>query len=225
MLDTLQTDSIMRSLRHLVIAAACATLAPTVVHAQFLQYTTLAAWQASVLTPGVDTFNDLAFGAVAAPLARTAGSVTYQAGVSAPATSFYNVGPATDRWLSTVGVADTITFTSFSTPIRAIAGNFFGTDGPGAALPSATIRVWATSATGTSTFTLNNTTTSSFFGLTSTSNITSLRIAAVQPATPVYVTANDLRVSTAVVPEPATVLLLGAGLIVLGGALRQRSTY
>lgn len=215
----------MRSLRHLLVIAACATLSPSVAHAQFLQYTTLAAWQASVLTPGVDTFNDLAFGAIAAPLTRTAGSVTYQAGVAAPATSFYNVGPTTDRWLSTVGVTDTISFTGFSTPIRAIAGNFFGTDEPGAALPSTTIRVWATNASGTSVFTLNNTTTTSFFGLTSTSNITSLRITAVQGATPAYVTANDLRVSTTVVPEPETMLMLGTGLLMLGVVTRRRATY
>jgi hypothetical protein len=213
----------MRSLRQLVLIAVSA-LSPAAAHAQFLQYTTLASWQASVLTPGLDTFNDLAAGNVAAPLTRTAGSITYRAGVAAPATSFFNVGPTADRWLSTFQPVDTIVFNTFSTPVRAIGANFFGTDGPGAALASSTLRIWATDASGTSVFTVSNTNATSFFGLTSTSNITSLRVTAVQPVTPTYVTVNDLRLATTVVPEPSTVILIGSGLLVIGVMTHRRRT-
>ncbi|MCU0647195.1 MAG: PEP-CTERM sorting domain-containing protein [Gemmatimonadaceae bacterium] len=215
----------MRSLRTslLSVLSAAALAAPQTVHAQFLQYTTLAAWQASVLNPGVDTFNDLAFGTAAAPLNRTAGSFAYRASVAITGQQFYNVGPTTDRWLSTFSSADTIVLNTFATPVRAVSGFFFGTDTPGAFLPNVTVRVLATNASGTQTFTLPNTTTTSFFGLTSTSDITSVRLTVIQPGgTAAFITANDLRLAQTVVPEPSTYLMLGTGLLMLGVVARKR---
>ncbi|MCU0633567.1 MAG: PEP-CTERM sorting domain-containing protein [Gemmatimonadaceae bacterium] len=208
----------------LLAAAVVALSTPATSHAQFLQYTTLAAWQASVLNPGVDTFNDLPTGTLAGPLNRTAGSFAYRASVAIAGQNFYNVGPAADRWLSTFASADTIVLNTFATPVRAVGGFFFGTDAPGAFLPNVTIRVFATTAIGTSVFTLPNTTTTSFFGLTSTANITSVRITAVQPTTgpAPFVTANDLRLAQTVVPEPDTYLMLGTGLVLLGVVTRRR---
>lgn len=215
----------MRSLftRFVTAIVASSTIAVSTAHAQFLQYTTLAAWQATVLTPSVDTFNDLAFGTLAGPLNRTAGSIGYRASVAITGQSFYNVGPTGDRWLSTFQSNDTLVFNTFATPVRAIAASFFGTDSPGNALANTTVRVWATNAAGTSVFTLNNQNSGSFFGLTSTSNITSLRVTAVQPpGNNAWVTVNDFRVSTTVVPEPSTVLLLASGLLVLAVSTRRR---
>jgi hypothetical protein len=215
----------MRTLRtvSLTLFAAAALAAPQAAHAQFLQYTTLAAWQASVLNPGVDTYNDLAFGTTAAPLNRTAGSFAYRASTAIAGQQFYNVGPTADRWLSTFSQADTIVLNTFATPVRAVSGFFFGTDAPGAFLPNVTVRVLATNASGTQTFTLPNTTTSSFFGLTSTTDITSVRVTVIQPGgTAAFVTANDVRLAQTVVPEPSTYLMLGAGLLTLGVVARRR---
>lgn len=188
-----------------------------------MQYTTLASWQSSVLTPSVDTFNDLPAASLAGPLNRTAGPIGYRASVAILGQQFYNVGPTSDRWLSTFAALDTMVFNTFSTPVRAIGGNFFGTDAPGTALGSTTIRIWATNAAGTSVFTLPSASSSTFFGLTSTSNITSFRVTAVQPSVGnAWVTANDFRLAQTVVPEPGTILLLASGMLVLGVVARRR---
>lgn len=182
--------------------------------AQVTTYSSLSAWLAAVSSPSVDTFNELSLDVNNPPLSlsRSIGTYSY---VARAAEGLFSVGPVGDTWLSTNLADDRLQFDSFSASVRAIGGNFFGTDFEGAFLPTGTLRVsWMTSA-GNGFLDLVNPSTTTFFGLTVNGTITSLSLQNLSPDDAAYwPTANDLRLAT-VVPEPSTYLLVGMALAML----------
>jgi PEP-CTERM motif len=217
----MRTNRIARTILATVVAIAL----PAVAQAQLTTYTTLASYLAAISAPGTDNFNALALGTTpAGPLTRTAGAYSYRA-TSGGDGLFYIAGSATDRWLSNNTPTAAITFDNFTSSVRGVGGYFFGNDVSGNFYAGQTIRVTATTASGTLQQLLTNTTTGTFLGFVSTSAFTSIMIEVIQPAVggTAWVTANDVVLGAArVVPEPATFALFASGLLILGVLAQRR---
>lgn len=215
-------------MRKLAFAAAVLTAAlASPSQAAITIYTSQAAFLAAVTTPGVDTFETLSItGSTPSPITRTAGTYGYTA--SASTSSFFGAGTNADHWLSTNLATDSITFSSFTGGVRALGGLFFGSDISGL-FAAGSVTLTATDASGSVTQTITNATTSSFLGFVSTGPLTSVTISAVQPATPLWPTVNNLTLAGAAtptpgVPEPATWAMMIVGFGLVGAAMRRRAT-
>jgi hypothetical protein len=206
------------SLKTLSLAVLLCTAAAA--QADVLVFTDRTAFLAAVRVPGTDTFNDLAMVQIPSPLARTAGAYSYRA--SALINDFYPAGSGADIWLATNAAADTITFSNFSSGLRAFGGNFFGSDAFGAFSPGRTMVLTATDGTTTRTVNLYDTTTSTFLGFVSSNPLTSVMLRPQGlPGVVYWATAND--VILAAVPEPQTYGMLLGGLALIGFAARRRA--
>jgi hypothetical protein len=213
------------TMRYLALAAAIVIAGTSgTAYAGPTIYNTQAGYLAAVGTTGVDTFETLSItGSTPSPITRAAGAYGYTASVST--TSFFGAGTNADKWLSTNTATDTITFTNFTGGVAGFGGFFFDSDITGAyALGSIVITV--TDASGTSSFTINNATTSSFIGFVSTGGpLISATVAAVQPSTPIWPTINNLTLAgaraTAGVPEPATWAMMIMGFGLMGASMRR----
>lgn len=155
-----------------------------------------------------ENFNSIPDGTYTSPLAGNSGPVNW----SATALSSLAVNSGT---VSTTSPG-TLTFSFTGAPLNGVGGNFFATDGafnPVSALVFVTLNngtSYAGVISSSSTFT-------GFYSTTST--ITSVAIQAINPSSPVFATADNLKFAT-VVPAPGAVALLGlAGLV--GGRRRR----
>ena len=187
-------------------------------------YTTAASFAAATTAPGVDTYTGFSItGTTPSPITRTAGSYSYTA--TASTSTFFGAGTTANPWLSTNIATDSITFSGFSAGVDAVGGNFFDSDLAGA-FAAGDITLTATDSTGSTTFTILGATTDSFLGfVSSTSSMLSLVVSAVQPATPIWPTVDNLtlaKAAVAAVPEPETYALMLAGLGLLGFVARRR---
>ena len=185
-------------------------------------YNSQAAYLAAVGATGVDTFDNLSnAGPTATPITRTAGAFGYSA---ATPNDFYGAGSGGDYWLSTNVATDTITFNNFTGGVVGFGGLFFGSDINGL-FKAGGVTVSATDATGTTTFTINNATTSSFIGFVSSGPMLSATVFAVQPTSGyLWPTVNNLTLAgaaTSGVPEPATWAMLFLGFGGMGYTLRR----
>lgn len=200
-------------------------MAASAAHADVTVYTDRTAFLAAITLPGTDTYNDLSGALTPSPLMRTAGSYGYRASAG-PVSVFYPAGTASDRWLATDAASDAITFSNFSTGVRAFGGNFFGSDISGAFSPGHTVVLTATDGTTTRTVNLANSTTTSFLGFISTNPLTSVTLRPDGlPGSVYWATANNVTLGmVSAVPEPATYGMLMAGLGLFGFMARRRKS-
>lgn len=201
------------------IAAAALLTAGAAAHASFTAYTSQASFAAAVAAPAVDNFDGISASFLVSPATRSAGAYSYRA---TAAGDFYVLNhSASDNWLSTFGFVP-VTLNNFSASVRGVGGFFFGVDAGDNVLPTRTITIVATDASGASTQTITNASDTKFFGLVSTGSITSLAISV--SGSGAYVTMNDITLgAAAVVPEPTSGVLLASGLTgVIGATLRRR---
>ena len=191
--------------------------------AAFTVYTSAADFAAATSAPGVDGFTDLSSRPIDSPLVRNAGAYGYTASAT---TQFYVVGSMGNPYLSTDSETDSITFSNFTGGVRAIGGNFFGTDFAGD-FSQGPLSLTATDADGSFTQLVNSSSTSGFLGFVSTGALTSLVLQAAL-STDVYPAVDNLVLAQvsplAAIPEPATYAMLLAGLGVMGMVARRRKT-
>lgn len=176
-------------------------------HAAITVYTTEASFLAAVSTPGVDTFTDFSItGNTPSPIYRSAGAYRYTAAV---VDSFFGAGTTSNPWLSTNLAADPITFNWFTGSVRAIGGNFFGSN-IGGMFAAGSVTLTATDASGRVTQTIAGATTSSFMGFVSNRPIRSLVVSAVQPTSGIFLWATVDNLTLALPGAvPATQLAFG----------------
>ena len=104
--------------------AAVALMAASTSQAAITVYTNLAAFTAATSNPGTDTYTGFSIlGQTTSPITRTAGAYTYTAATPG---NFYGAGTTANPWLSTNQALDSITFSGFTSTVRGIGGNFFG---------------------------------------------------------------------------------------------------
>ena len=206
----------------LAVAALLAISAAS--QAAITVFTSQASFLAAVTAPGVDTFTGFSVTALTpSPVIRSAGSYTYTA--SAP-DGFFGGGSAANPYLSTNTAADAITFGSFGGGVRAIGGNFFGSDVDGA-FSAGSLTLLATDALGASVTQTITGSLTSFVGFVSTGAMNSLVLSSVQPAGGfLWPGADNLTLAAAAavtaVPEPETYALMLGGLGLLGFISRRR---
>jgi PEP-CTERM motif len=209
----------------IALAALVASTAPA--QAAITIYTSLAAFNAATSAQGTDTFAGFSIVvSTPSPITRTAGAYGYTGTVST--TSFFGAGTTANPWLSTNTATDTMTFNGFTGGVQAAGGNFFGSTIAGT-FQLGDVTITATDSSGTVTQTIVGATTSSFLGFVSSSAITSVTVASVQPQVGFlwptldnFVLAKRAGMQGAI-PEPGTWLMMLAGFGLVGGALRRRN--
>jgi len=206
------------------LAVAALVLSAGASHAAFVNtFATLAAFNAGTAQQGTDQYTGLSVvGSTPSPLARatqTGTLYTYTAD-AAPAGTFFGGGTAGNPFLSTNTATDTITINTFSPAIRAIGGNFFGSDVAGAFALGNVAIVITDSLGATFNQTITNASQTGFLGVLSNGFITSLTVTTVQPTTGfIWPSADNLVLA---VPEPGTYGLMLAGLGIVGFLARRR---
>jgi hypothetical protein len=131
-----------------------------------------------------------------------------------------NPGNATEIWLSTQIATDIMTITNTGQSITGIGGHFFLTDFSGAVIPG-TIRA---SLSDGSFYDLTDQLPTDFWGVTGTSPFTSLTLEYLgNPEADAWITVGSLSVGIAAVPEPATLSMVGLGMVGGLGLARRRS--
>ena len=204
------------------LALAALLLSVGSAHAVLTVYTAQASFLAAINAPGTDTYANFSItGSTPSPINRFAGAYAYTA--SASGSSFYGAGTTANPWLSTNTAADTITFSGLAGDVRGIGGNFFSSNSNGL-FTAGSVTLTATDGSGSSTQTIVGSTVSSFLGFVSNGPMTSLTLASVQGASPIWPTADNLTigVGVGVVPEPQTYALMLAGLGMVGFLARRR---
>jgi PEP-CTERM motif len=197
-------------------------------HAALTVYTSAAEFAAATMKPGVDTFADLSVGGLTtSPISRVAGSYGYSA--SSPG-DFFATAANGYPYLSPNLADDPMVFYDFTSGVRGVAGNFFGSDIDGVYLPGS-ITVVATDLLGaTASYTVDAESSSvgGFLGFVSDTSFTSVWVTASQANYALWPTLSSLTLAAAgdgdpvPIPEPASSLLMILGLSLVGLASRHR---
>ena len=206
------------------LAVAALMLSAGASHAAFVNtFTSLASFNAGTVQQGTDLFDGLLItGGTPSPLPRgtQVGTVYSYTADATPAGTFFGGGTFANPFLSTNIATDTIILTGFSPAIRAIGGNFFGSDPFGAFIVGTmTIEVRDTFGA-TFTQTITNAAQAGFLGVLSNGFIESLTITSVQPAVGFIGPSADNLVMA--IPEPGSYALMLAGLGFVGFMARRR---
>lgn len=207
----------MTSRMHTLLLAPMVLAGALAGHAQaaITHFDNAASFAAAAGQPATDSFDGLALDFIPAPLVRTVGSTSYSVRADG---GLYGTGSAADTWLSTSLSGVTLTFDGFAGGVRAVGGNFFGTDITGLLQAGTAVTLTATDAGGaTATHTLTDALPSSFAGFVSTTGMVSLTVEV--DSMDAWATANNM---VTAVPEPGTYGLMLAGLAGIIAWRRQR---
>lgn len=188
-------------------ASALALGVTSTSHGAIVVFTSQAAFNAAILSPGVDDFYGLnTTAATPGPLNRFAGPYSYTASST---DVFYGAGTAANPSLSTGRATSTITFRNFASGVVGLGGNFFGTNFAGAFAPGS-VTLTATDGSGSVTQTIAFPQVFEFLGFVSTGPLTSVTLSAVQPVTGEFLwpTADNLTLAL-VIPAPSVLATLG----------------
>jgi len=192
-----------------LLAAALLCIAGTA-HADITTSTSLASFLAATGGGSTDSFADLTINSSLGTntLARTAGGFGYTASTQ---TEFFVVPVASAVALSTGTFSDTVSFAGFTSPVRALGANFYGTNILGE-VAAGGLTVVATDINGlVKTQTLAGNSASGFLGFISDVPLVSVVLSMTTPNTSVWATVDNVVLSA--VPEASTWLMA-----LLGGA-------
>lgn len=209
------------------LAAACLAIGAGSSHAALTVVTSLASFTSGTTATGTDGFTGLSItGSTPSPLLRaTQTGTAYNYSATAETTSFFGAGTTANPWLSTNTATDSVLFSGFAGSIRAIGGNFFGSNIAGL-FQAGDVTLTAVDSFGaTLTQTITGATTTSFLGFFSTGTITTLTLSSVQPLGGGFLwpTVDNLVMGQlAPIPEPGTYALMFAGLAAVGAMVRRR---
>lgn len=179
-------------------------------------YTNEAAFNATLASSSVDTYDDLpAYSPLSVTISRSAGPYSYTA--NAP-NQLYTAGVGADVWLSTNFNSDDILLTPSAGLPTAMGGYFFTSDINGAADPG-NLQITVIDVNGTQSFSLVNTSPSTFLGFTSDSTIVQVQVRVSSSPIDVWPAINNL-IFGQVVPAPGAASMLGLGWLIV--ARRRR---
>lgn len=220
----------------LLRAAALAALACTAGAAQATITVSTSLSSFTTAAGGVvstDSFSDLTINQSLNTLttSRTVGSLGYDLSssnlttdaVNAPSGLFV-VPVASAVAVSTQFYTDTLTFSNFVNPVKAVGANVYGTNVLGE-LGTLALTIKATDINGlTLTTTSAGSSTSGFVGFVSDVALASVVISATTANTDRWVTVDNVTLAAAPVPEPSSwLLMLAGGAAVLSLAKRRRA--
>lgn len=216
-----------KSLKKNVVSAAwLAAFSVASVNAASVSYTDRALFDAATTNAGTDNFSALNNGAnlVVSSVSRTAGSYGYTA---SSAEGLY-AGAEADGFLSTNVRADGVVLSGWSANITAIGANFFGSELSGNYRNGWPMVIDILESDGDIfSFTLLDTTPTSFFGYVADSSITSLTAKSLN--VDVWPSIDNLTLAQAAsttgndVPEPASAALLGLAIAGLAAVRRRKA--
>jgi len=192
------------------LAATALLCTAGLAHADISTSTSLASFLAATGGGSTDSFADLTInsGLGTNTLARAAGPYGYTASTQ---TEFFVVPVASAVALSTGTYSDTISFAGFTSPVRALGANFYGTNILGE-VAAGGLTVVATDINGlVKTQTLAGNSASGFLGFISDVPLVSVVLSMTTPNTSVWATVDNVVLSA--VPEASTWLMA-----LLGGA-------
>jgi len=184
-------------------------------------YTDPLGFQSASTTLATDHYNDLAIMEYAG-MSRSIGEYTYSASSGPTSDILYGGLDGEDGFLTNNGRTDTITLSGFSAGVTGIAGHFFSSNLSGASVAGSSIEVTVTDADGSTTYTLTETTRTSFLGFISDKPILSLAFRTPETSPVAAWPSIDNLVLVGTVPEPTQPILVGLGLVGLL-ARRRRS--
>jgi len=204
------------------LAVAALVFAAGASQAAFIRtFTDVAAFNAATSLQGTDQYTGFLITDVTpSPIMRnTQSGVSY--GYTASAfDDFFGGGTLANPFLSPNTSTSSITFSGFSTAVRAIGGNFFGSDINGAFAAGDIMLTFTDSLGASLSQTITNATQATFRGVLSNASITSLTVTSVQPRSgDLWPSVDNLVMG---VPEPGTYGLALAALGLAGFITRRR---
>ncbi len=218
----------MKSNNALPKPALLATLLLSVVmpaHAGITVFTNEASFLSAVQAAGTDRFDDLPASELEAQLSRTAGAYGYRINAGPGDGGFFPVMNNGDVYLAPTLASDVVSFSAFSPGVFGFGGSFFATDAYGSYVPGRTIELTAMDGSGSTNYTLEGSSSTSFLGFLSTNPLTEVSLRTIGEQGNVYwATANNVVLA---VPEPSAyaMFLVGAGIAACSVRRRQRVPY
>lgn len=208
-----------------LLVGNCLLLLALQAQAGVAEFTDRASYLAALTSFGADNLNDRPINQAAPTQLRNAGSFGYTASVAMgnPLSGhFFSATGRADTWLSPSNANDNLNFGSFSQGVYAIGAYLFAVDAQFTPLTGQSLTLSVMDGAGSHSFSFTSDGSASFFGLLSSTPLSSFTVSAAQGSA--WVVANEVVLGNAMapVPEPQSTTLLALGLATLAWCLRRR---